>query len=564
MAKAGHGYPQVVARAADLVDERVITLSARRSVERALAAARSARAMIVTDGVRRAARVSDLEHAREWQLGRRRWTDVAWTNVPMLSGSADEISARRLAKAGASIVLVRDGRRVIGAIRRAAQAGPSLAGKLERLQGAAADARLWLLRGAGKLGEAHGHAVYAAGGVVRDLVRGRDADQMADLDLVVEDDGIAFARRLGEEIGGHLILHTAFGTASIEGAATPDGTRLPRVDIATARRERYPRPGALPEVSPAGIEEDLERRDFSVNAMAIALPPSAWGQLHDPHGGAEDVLGGWLRVLHPLALAEDPTRIWRGARYAARLGLRPDASFRRALALAHDLAPYPALSGQRLLAELELVMDEREPWRALALLLDWRAFRLWDFSYRATPATRRRLGDLRALLSWARESGITVDAVEFALLCLLFDQPRPVAERCLRRLAVASGLAARVDPAGARDLARRLIALRPRRSSRVAELLRPARETALLGAWLASPRTKRREIEWYLREGRTMRALSSGEDVVAVGVPRGPLVGQALGLLRDLRLDGRVRTLCDERAAVADWMGALSMKGDLR
>src|SRR5215468_7349980 len=264
MAKAGHGYPQVVARAADLVDERVITLSARRSVERALAAVRSARAVIVTDGGRRAARVTDLERAREWQLGRRRWADVAWTNVPILSGSVDEISARRLVKTGASIVLVRDGRRVIGAIRRAVQAGPSLAGKLERLQGAAADARLWLLRGAGKLSEAHGHAVYAAGGVVRDLVPGRDADQMADLDLVVEDDGIAFARRLGEEIGGHLILHTAFGTASIEGAATPDGTRLPRVDIATARRERYPRPGALPEVSPLA-----SRRIWSV-----AISPS--------------------------------------------------------------------------------------------------------------------------------------------------------------------------------------------------------------------------------------------------------------------------------------------------
>jgi hypothetical protein len=86
----------------------------------------------------------------------------------------------------------------------------------------------------------------------------------------------------------------------------------------------------------------------------------------------------------------------------------------------------------------------------------------------------------------------------------------------------------------------------------------------VLGAWLASERAGRREIEWYLREGRAVRALSSGEDVVAAGVPRGPLVGQALGLLRDLRLDGRVRTLSDECAAVADWMRALSIKGELR
>jgi len=564
MAKAGHGYPQVVAHAADLVNPRVITAPPRGSVDRVLASARSARAAIVTDGAKMAARVAELERAREWKLERRPWTDVAWANVPSLSASADEISARRLLRSGAPIVLVRDGRRVVGTIQRTAEAGPSLAGKLERLQGAAAEARLWLLRAAGKLGEAHGHAVYAAGGVVRDLVQGRDADQMADLDLVVEEDGLAFARRLGDEIGGHLVLHAAFGTASIEGGATPDGTRLPRVDIATARRERYGRPGALPEVGPAGIDEDLGRRDFSVNAMALALAPSAWGRLHDPHGGADDVLAGRLRVLHPLALVEDPTRIWRGARYAARLGFHPDVGFRRALALARELAPYSALSGQRLLAELELVMDEREPWRALALLLEWGAFRLWDPAYRVTAASRRRLGDLRALLSWARESGITVDAVEVALLTLLFDQSSPVAERCLRRLAVASGLAARVDPAGARGLARRLAALRPRRSSRVAEQLRPVRETTVLGAWLASGRAGRREIEWYLREGRTMRALSSGEDVVAAGVPRGPLVGQALGLLRDLRLDGRVRTLDDERAAVGDWMKALSMKGDLR
>src|SRR5215510_6572068 len=564
MAKAGHGYPQVVARAADLMDGRVITLSARRSVERALAAMRSAHAVIVTDGVRRAGAASGERRAREWPRGRRRWADLAWTNVPMLSGSADEISARRLVKAGASIVLVRDGRRVIGAIRRAAKSGASLAAKLERLQGPAAEARLWLLRAAGKLGEANGHAVYATGGVIRDLVLGRDADQMVDLDFVVEEDGIAFARRLCDELGGNLILHTAFGTASIEGGATPDGTRLPRVDIATSRRERYRRPGALPEVTPAGIDEDLGRRDFSVNAMAVALAPSAWGRLHDPHGGADDVLARRLRVLHPLSLVEDPTRIWRGARYAARLSLRPDASFRRALALAYALAPYPALSGQRLLAELELVMAEGEPWRALGLLLEWGALRLWDPSYRVTAATRRRLAEARALLSWARESGITVDATELVLLSVLFDQSRPVAARCLRRLAVASGLAAMVDPAAARDLARRLASMRPRRSSRVAELLRPARETVVLGAWLASGRAGRRKIEWYLREGRAVRALSSGEDVVAAGVPRGPLVGQALGLLRDLRLDGRVRTLSDERAAIADWMRALSMKGDLR
>src|SRR5262249_59292026 len=111
-------------------------------------------------------------------LGRRPWSDVAWTGVPSLPVSADEISARQLFRSGASMVLVRDRRRLVGAIQRCAASGASLAGKLERLQGPAAEARLWLLPAAGKLGEANGHAVYGTGGVVRDPVLGRAADQV--------------------------------------------------------------------------------------------------------------------------------------------------------------------------------------------------------------------------------------------------------------------------------------------------------------------------------------------------------------------------------------------------
>ena len=462
------------------------------------------------------------------------------------------------------MVLVRDGRRVAGVIEASARPGASLAGKLERLHGAEGDAALWLLRTAGKLGEAQGHAAYVAGGFVRDLVLGRGAAQTRDIDLVVEGDGIAFGRRLAEETGGHLVVHTAFGTASLEGGATPDGTGIGRVDIATARHERYGEAGALPDVSPAGIDEDLGRRDFSINAMAVALSPSAWGRLHDPRGGAEDVAARRLKVLHPLSLVEDPTRIWRGARYAARLGLRPDAGFRRALALAIKVGRYPTLSGQRLQAELDLVMDEGDPWRALGFLLSWGALRLWDASYRVTGRSRARLAAARSLLRWARGARIAVDGPGLALFALLFDQSRPVADRCVRRLAIAGGPAARLDAGAARDLARRLACLDPRRPSRVAETLRPVPDGLLLGAWLAGGRSVRRDIEWFLHEGRAERPLSSGDDVVAAGVPRGPLVGQVLGFLRDLKLDGRVRTMDEERAAVAEWMKVLVTKGDLR
>src|SRR4030095_1219780 len=442
----GHGYPQVVPRAEDLMHARVVTVPPRWSVDRALARARAAGAVVAAHG-RWRARAADLERAAAWGLGRLPWTDTASAGVPAVLPSADEIMVRRLLRGGPAMAPLRERGRVGGAIEASPRPHGSLASRLERPHGAPGEARLWLLRTAGKLGEAQGHAAYAAGGFVRDVPLSRTADHVPDIDLVIEGDGIAFGRRLAEETGGHLVVHGAFGTASLEGASTPDGTRVGRVDIAMARRERYARPGALPEVSPAGIDGDLGRRDFSVNAMAVALSPSAWGRLHDPFGGADDVAARRLRVLHPLSLVEDPTRIWRGARYAVRLGLRPDPGFKRALALALEVGEYPALSGQRRRAEHALVMNEAEPWRALVLLLGWGAFRLWDPSYRVTTPGRARLASARLFLRWARGARIAVDGAELGLLALLFDQSRPVADRCVRRLTIASGMAARVDHA---------------------------------------------------------------------------------------------------------------------
>jgi tRNA nucleotidyltransferase (CCA-adding enzyme) len=336
------------------------------------------------------------------------------------------------------------------------------------------------------------------------------------------------------------------------------------VDIASARRERYGMPGALPDVSPASIDEDLGRRDFSVNTMSVALAPSAWGRLLDPFGGQRDLAARRLRVLHPLSFVEDPTRIWRGARYAARLGLKPDADFKRALALAWRAGEYPALSGQRLHAELDLVMDEPDPWGVLGLLLGWGALRIWDPGFRVTRRSRGRLRAARSLAAWAHGAGIAVEAGGLALVALLFDQPRTTAKRCLRRLAVAGVDAARLDVATARSLAQRVGAQVRRRPSQVAAMLRPAPEAALLGAWLCGGRRVRGRIEWFLGQGRGARPLSSGDDVVAAGVPRGPRVAQMLAVLRDLRLDGRVRTKNDERAAVTDWIEAMTKKGESR
>src|SRR5574342_57036 len=566
MARHGHVYPQVEPRAADLMDRRVANVPGSACVREALDVARAVRAHVVTD-LRAAARREELERAVAWGLGRWRWLDVAHVGLPSVTAATGEITVRRLLQGGAAAVLVREGRRALGVAQPSSGAGTAAhwtVAKLERFHRAEGEARLWLLRTAGKLAEAQGRTLYAVGGFVRDLLLVRAPTRVPDLDLVVEGDGIAFGRRLAEETGGHLVVHAAFGTASLEGGATPDGTRIGRVDIASARRERYGMPGALPDVSPASIDEDLGRRDFSVNAMSVALTPSTWCHLLDPFGGQRDLAARRLRVLHPLSFVEDPTRIFRGARYAARLGLKPDAGFRRALALAWRVGEFPALSGQRLRAELDLVMSEPDPWGVLVMLLDWGALRIWDPGFRVVRLSRGRLHAARRLASWARGAGVAVDVAMLALVALLLDQPRATAARCLRRLAVPAAEAARFDAATARSLARRLGAQVSRRRSQTAETLRPEPEGALLGAWLYGGRRARGRIEWFLGQGRCVRPLSSGDDVVAAGVPRGPQVGQALVLLRDLRLDGRVRTKDDERAAVADWIEALTRKGEPR
>ena len=198
---------------------------------------------------------------------------------------------------------------------------------------------------------AEGQALYVVGGTVRDLMLGRGR---TDLDVAVEGDAAAVARRLG----GEVTEHGRFGTAKV---------RLPgsQIDLAATRAEIYTAPGALPEVRPAGIEEDLARRDFTVNAMALALGDEP--RLIDPHGGREDLREGVLRALHPDSLRDDPTRALRGARYAARFGLVPDPETERQLRET-DLA---TISEDRRRAEMERIAAEPDFRAALDLLREW-------------------------------------------------------------------------------------------------------------------------------------------------------------------------------------------------
>jgi len=205
---------------------------------------------------------------------------------------------------------------------------------------------------------ADGAAAYAVGGPVRDLLRG---DPSRDADIAVEGDAVAVARRLADVLGGgRVVVHRAFGTAVVH---APDV----RVDLAATRSERYPHPAALPVVSRAGIDADLARRDFTVNALAAGLSGPRAGELLDPFDGRADLAAATIRILHPGSFRDDPTRIFRAARYAARLGFALDAETERLAGDAVAEGLVGELSGARVRADLVALLGESAATVAAAL-----------------------------------------------------------------------------------------------------------------------------------------------------------------------------------------------------
>lgn len=196
-----------------------------------------------------------------------------------------------------------------------------------------------------------GRGAHLVGGALRDLLMGLDPDE---LDIAIEGNAVALARELDPE----ATVHERFGTASIVLGGMP-------LDLAGTRTETYSRDGALPDVEPASIDEDLARRDFSVNAMALSLDGEL--RLRDPFDGVADIRARLLRVLHEDSLADDPTRALRAARYAARLGFEVEPltleQIRR--------APLDSVSANRISSDLQRTALEPDPVPALGLLADW-------------------------------------------------------------------------------------------------------------------------------------------------------------------------------------------------
>jgi tRNA nucleotidyltransferase (CCA-adding enzyme) len=528
-------YPQVTLSAAELVDTAVVAAPAGISAADGARLVRKREAGVIACGEGYALR-EDLARAVALGLG-----DLSARSLtrplPVVGRHAPELDVRRRLAEGAIVVVVADGRTVVGAVARAPR--PRALSLAPHLARTLAPAGVTLLATAGRLAEAVGARAFVAGGIVRDAWRAQAADAH-DLDVVVEGDGAAVARALASELRGTLVEHERFLTASV---TTADA----RIDVVTARSERYDCPGALPRVMPATIEQDLRRRDFSVNAMAAALAGD-WPLL-DPLGGVPDLARRRLRVLHPLSFVEDPTRILRGARYAARLDFNLDAWTARCRTLAVEVAPYPALSGQRLAAELERVVTDARPALALARLGRAGVFRIVDPRYRFSRRTARAVAALDDTLAWSAAHGLAVPAFPLALVALVGDHTRSVATAFLERLALRGEPLARLVHAlgddqrpssrGRRDVAGRSTAGHP---------------LDLAARYLNGDAAVRARVTGEVAAMRAEKGELRGDDLLKLGVPRGPAVGEVLDEIRARRRRGEIADRAAEIDYVRSWV----------
>jgi tRNA nucleotidyltransferase (CCA-adding enzyme) len=346
---------------------------------------------------------------------------------------------------------------------------------------------------------APGDGVHLVGGAVRDLLLGRP---WRELDVVVEGDVDAAAARLG----GEVAAHERFGTARVTVGDCA-------FDLVRARAESYAHPGALPDVRPGTLDDDLQRRDVTVNAIALRLD----GTLAAVEGALEDLDAGVLRVLHDASFVDDPTRVWRVARYAARLGFDVD-EHTRALAAAADPT---TVSGDRLGAELRLALTEPDPLAALQAVAELSPAYLpegFDPRPSALAAALELLPDdgRRDLLTLA---ACTAGMDTRALLAWLDDMGFVAGDR--DRVAAAS----------------RYCTGEPLRAARTnAEIARAARGAPVEAVALVGGENARR----WLAELRDVGLEINGDDLLAAGVPQGPEIGARLQRALDRKLDGEI------------------------
>jgi tRNA nucleotidyltransferase (CCA-adding enzyme) len=413
-----------------------------------------------------------------------------------------------------------------------------------------------LLRQVGEVAQDLSYPLYAVGGFVRDLLLSLP---VFDVDLVVEGDAIGLARELAQRSGGRVRSHRRFGTAkwilSDQARACSNGELPEALDFVTARTEFYEHPTALPRIERSSIKQDLHRRDFTINTLAVSLTPNHWGELLDFYGGRKDLDDGTIRVLHSLSFVEDPTRILRAARFEQRFSFRIEPRTEELIGDALDMLD--RVSAERVRHELELIVAEEAPERVLCRLAELNVLPALHPALRCDAWLQTKAVELRAQLTRLQDSEtpLSPDAAPRLHMALFVFNLSPTAlaefihkfriRKEYRDLMLeVSALSAHLGHLGENHL----------KPSEIVRILEDSSDEACLllrvvtDSWLVH-----RRLDLYERRLRHVRPILNGDDLRRMGIPPARVYHQILGRLRDAHLDGEITTRAEEEAIVRQW-----------
>jgi len=400
---------------------------------------------------------------------------------------------------------------------------------------------LEILNEVGIVADTLGFTVYTVGGFVRDIIL---KYENLDMDLVIEGDGIAFANAFAERYGCRVKTHEKFGTAVI---VFPEGLK---VDVASSRLEHYEKPAVLPTVERGSIQQDLYRRDFTINTLAVSLNQTRFGDLLDLYGAQRDIKEETIRVLHNLSFVEDPTRVFRAIRFEQRFSFKMSRHTHALIAKAVKLNFFEKLSGKRLFNELILILKEERPIKAINRMAELGLLMFIHPRLRVGEKEREVIGNIIGTLAWYRLLFLKerCDPSLVYLMGLLDSlKLKEIDEFCIR-LAVPGRLREKLVTARKTGvIALRRLAMGGFKDSELYHLLQPLQMEALLYITAKGGEEVKKEVSRYITHLMEIKTALSGNDLKkSFGLKPGPEFKKLLAGLLDAKLEGVVKTREEE------------------
>jgi tRNA nucleotidyltransferase (CCA-adding enzyme) len=399
---------------------------------------------------------------------------------------------------------------------------------------------LTLLRKIGQLGDQLGYSVYTAGGFVRDLLL--RAEENLDVDIVVEGDGIKFAKALAKQCGARVRIHRKFCTGVV---IFPDGFKI---DVATARTEHYEYPAAMPIIKMGSIRLDLYRRDFTINALAIKLNVKSFGRVYDYFGGQRDLKEKVIRVLHSLSFVEDPTRVFRAIRFEQRFHFRIGNFTLNLIKNAVKKGFVHQLSGKRVFNELAIIFNEPNPIEVLERMHGLNVLRAVHPGLASIQDIRRIFRSIRAVIAWYellyRGESIEEWVIYFLGMIDQLDDHQAkdlckylmIKNKAMRKIWIARNGYKLIE----RPLFDRVDDLK---NSDIYRVFTDLPIEAIL-FWMAKTKQEfiKKAISTYLSKLRDVKTIITGKDLVQLGLPPGPIFQEILTDILNARLNGNITT----------------------